>query len=273
MPVLSTTAELCGVRSVAMSNVSRETVNNMAGAVENALYGPGGIAWRLPPDEQQMLIDTSIQVQDHPNSEDIALVSDEVGDGHLLGLFTHPPSKIQIFASSALAVGYDPVDIATHELGHRFGYDHSERPAKIAMSGSAYTEPRVRNLVAEDCPVCLIHRKLAEVVMLLDGLKQRAHLQHQIPLGLGGTIPQAAALVVEARANLAIAAASFQGREGQVRALDQQLIQLENALNQWQSPESISQAYALAYQAWDKAYDLNHIYWLQTLHGSALVTH
>lgn len=251
----------------------------MKGAVHHAIWGPEGIAWLLPqPDETddpehsefQMLVDTTIYVCDEPTKHDISLVAEDVGDdGKLLGLFTHPPSVIQLFAANIIEVGYDPVDVITHELGHRFNYDHSLRPANVAMTAKVGGEPRVRSLIADDCPVCLVHRKLADTTMLLDGLRKRAHLQHEIPLGLGGTIPQCYQEVTEARSTLAMVTAMMPGRAGQIRNLDGMLNQLQVALSQWMSPEDVSEAYALAYRACDRAYDLAHAYWLNALYGSA----
>jgi len=108
---------------------------------------------------------------------------------------------------------------------------------------------------------------------LMDGLRKRAHLQHQIPLGLGGTIPLAAKKTAEARSNLALIAASLPGRDGEIRQLDAILAQLHDELSKQMTPEDVSRAHALAVRAWDRAYDLNHIYWLQTIYGSAMLNH
>ena len=259
-----------------MARVDRKTVDDMNGAVYAAIWGPGGIAYLLPRDgpdsEYQMLLDTEIVVQDEPSKKDIALVANEVGDsGVLLGLFTHPPAKIQLFASSILEVGYDPVDVATHELGHRFNYDHSLRPAAVTMVGRREGNAEARVLVSGDsCPVCLLHARLAEVMGLMDGLRKRAHLQHQIPQGLGGTIPLAAKKVAEARSSLALVANEFPNRQDEVKSLDALLAQMQNELNQWLTPEDVSRIHEQSIRAWDKAYDLNHQYWLQTMYGNAI---
>lgn len=257
-----------------MSKVDNSTVDMMAGSVWNALYGPTGVVHLLPDEERQMLFDTEIVVEDKPSKRDLALVAEDVGaDGKLLGLFTHPPSKIQLFASSIIAVGYDPVDVATHELGHRLNYDHSLRKANVALVGRREGPAEARVLISGDsCPVCLLHSRLADVVMLLDGLRKRAHLQHEIPLGLGGTIPLAAKKTAEARSNLALIATSMPNRQGEIRELDSMLDQLQHALAQHLTPEAVSAAYILAYRAWDRAYDLNHAYWLQTIYGSAILS-
>ena len=219
-----------------------------------------------------MLLDTEIEIKDQPSKKEISMVASDVGDhGVLLGLFTHPPSKIQLFASSILEVGYDPVDVATHELGHRFNYDHSLRPAAVTMVGRRAGHAEARVLVSGDsCPVCLLHARTAEVMGLMDGLRKRSHLQHQIPQGLGGTIPLAAKKVAEARSSLALVANEFPDRQGEVRDLDNLLATMQDELNQWLTPEDVSRIHAQSIRAWDKAYDLNHQYWLQTMYGSAM---
>ena len=255
------------------SSVDRHTVDTMRGRVEAAIWGPGGIAELLPDEEYQMLVDTEIRVYDQPSKNDLALVASEVGkDGHLLGLFTHPPSKIQLFASSIVAVGYDPVDVATHELGHRFNYDHSVTRAAVSMVGHSDGNKEARVLVAtDDCPVCLLHSKTADIEKLMDGLRKRSHLQHRIPLGLGGTIPLAHQRTSEARSNLALIAPMMPNRSKEIDQLDTMLAELQQRFSVTMTPEDVSAAHALAYRAWDRAYDLNHVYWLNALYGSAMM--
>ena len=245
----------------------------MKGRVESAIWGPGGISELLPDEEYQMLRDTEIRIDDQPSNNDLALVAGEVGPGdHLLGLFTHPPSKIQLFASSIIAIGYDPVDVATHELGHRFNYDHSLRPALVSMVGQSVGSQEARVLIAsDDCPVCLLHSKTADVEKLMDGLRKRAHLQHMIPLGLGGTIPLAGKRTSEARSNLALIASMMPNRMKEIEQLDDMLGELQRRFAETMTPEDVSAAHTLAYRAWDRAYDLNHVYWLNMLHGSAMM--
>ena len=155
--------------------------------------------------------------------------------------------QIQVFANKARAVGYSGAWIATHELGHRFGYDHSNRPAQVALVDSGgeiavdhghapRSAPRpARTVVMESgdsCPMCLLHSRTAEVVGLLDGLQQRAHLQHQIPLGAGGVIPLSLRKTQEAKALLAVVSGMVD-RPGEVR-------QLGSLLEQTESPSTAS---------------------------------
>ena len=269
-----------------MAAASPEQVDHMAGAVHHALYGPTGIAHLLPPGERQLLDDTEIVVVDQPSPEDKQLAQASPED-RLLGLFTHPPSRIQLFASDIMAAQYDVVDVAVHEIGHRMNYDHSLEEANVAMlerqgqthhHGAripgwlepeagilpmAQVETRVLNSGGDQCPVCLLHQKTAECEKLLDGLRKRSHLQHRVPDGLGGLIPLLQVRVSEAQGTLALVEGMLPDRKGQTRMLSGQLQELGDSLQGWQTPESVSQAHALAYKAWDSSFDISHAAFLR----------
>lgn len=253
--------------------VSQRQLDQMAGEIHRALFGPGGVADLLPADERQMLEDTDIDVEDFPSRHDIGLLQEDSDNGkRLLGLFTNPPAVVRVYAANVIRAGYDPVDVAIHEVGHRLNYDHSLRDAAVALQApkaAAHTAPaEARVLVAPDsCPFCLLHARTAEVMALVDGLRIRAQLQHQIPLGLGGTIPLAARKVAEARGALATAATYLPDRAGAVREADGYLAQLQQRLQQWLAPDDLAGVYVIARKAWDRAYDLNWVYWLRTVYG------
>jgi hypothetical protein len=269
----------------------------IAGAINEALFGPTGIYDRLPPLEQSMIgyfdqggrwrWETEIFVEERPSRQllhDIARGGDGV-EGivlqpgqHLLGLFTDGPSQmptIQVFADEAAAVSHDPVDVAIHELGHRFEYDHSKLPALVGLTAGPPSQlPSVhvaRNgNVESSCPVCLLEGNLARAEKALDGLRQRALLQHRIPQGLGGRIPETRRTLENAATQLALVSEMVPDRQGEVRSLQAQIDATQQALaGEALQPEDVSRAHALAYRAWDAAYDLGHAYYLGALYGSA----
>lgn len=261
-------------------------VEAMAGQVQAAIWGPRGLAHLLPGEEKGLLSETEIVVESEPSAEDRALAEAGPKD-KLLGLFTHPPSRIQLFASDITAAGYDPVDVVTHELGHRFSYDHALRPAAVAIrigelgnlpprtDGQAprrsppagwatapglFGEEATVVRGSDTCPMCLLHARMAESEKLLDGLRKRAHLQHQIPEGLGGTIPLAQRKLAEAQGALG-AVQGMAVDQDEVRRLSDTLQAAQDQLSGWQTPESISVAHDTVYRGWDLAFDINSHYW------------
>jgi hypothetical protein len=257
--------------------------------IQWALFSsPTSLMRLLPRDQAAILDDTLVVTRSKPSARDRQLVGAD-DDQHLLGLFTDGPNEvptIQAFASEILAVRYDPATVGIHEAGHRLDFDHSKRPAVVALFGhpsqaaaQASTGPSRLHIVERaqtsdsSCPVCALYRKCAHVTMMLDGIQIRAHLQHQIPRGLGGMIPLCRTEVDEARAQTAVVQTLLDGRSGEIRALQRGLDELQRALlgrdgTGWLSPEDVSMAHAQAYKCADKAFDLAHIFFLRQQYGS-----
>jgi hypothetical protein len=262
---------------------TKEVTEAMNGSIRYALFdSPTSLIRLLPKDQAAILDDTLVMTLSEPSKRDRELAQAKPGQ-HLLGLFTDGPNMqatIQTFASDILAVGYDPQDVARHEAGHRLDHDHSKRSAAVALfSSSAQAAPgRLEERVvtgdtAISCPVCALPRKMAEVVMNLEGLRLRSHLQHQIPLGLGGLIPLSRRQVDEARSLCGVVESMLPDRDADTQHLQTLLADLQESLlgrngTGWMTPEDVSVAHTLAYRAWDRAYDLAHIWFLRDRHGS-----
>ena len=252
----------------------RDAVDRMADVVSSRVWDE--LAPSLSPFEYGLLTDTRFYVDEKPKPADLQAAGVPPG-GHLLGLFTAPPATITLYADEILAVGADPTEIAVHELGHRFGYDHSRYEAAVALLTSPAGEtgcvgcapPMPLTQVPQpppqdgysavirwrdNCPVCLLHARLAEADRLLAGLSTYATLQHRIPDGLGGTIPLAAHKVAEAVSLCQIVEALVPERTGDVRLLRATLDEAQAALDGWLDVDGVNRAYRIVHRAWQEAY-------------------
>lgn len=276
---------------MSLAPVSQEKVTAMTGTIWDGLCGPSGDLWRLPDQQAQMVREMMsrgrLLVADQASPRDRDLVGAGPND-HLLGLYTaqenNRNAEITVFANEAIAAHYDPMDIVRHEIGHYFELNHSSRVALVETNGDVTTvcadcerrsspklsaAPHQPPGMADTCPVCQLHTHMAQATMLLDGLRQRAHMQHQIPKGLGGTI-----LLVRKRLNAASQTLPqvvplMPNHPGLLRSFAGLLQRTQSAVAGMQTPESVSLAYSLSYRAWDLSYDIAHQYWLTTLYGSA----
>lgn len=228
----------------------------MAGVVSAALYGPGGVRDLVASDPRRALVmdETVVIVEAAPTDFDRQLADTE-DDQYLLGLWTYPPQRIQLFASDIIATGYDPVDVAVHELGHAWGMDHGAHCPSCSVRGT-----RTPHVHREGCPVCLLHDHTAIAMALMDGLRLRSFLEHVIPAGLGGTIPEAQWRIRQAMAEVPRAAPLLDDPT-KIRHLSRSLERADQSLSGWLGPEDVSRAYHACRVAWDAAYDCGHAYY------------
>ncbi len=255
----------------------------MAAVVHEAVYGPTGVYWRLPPEAQerigywqgsQWVEVTPIDVVDKPQNVHFAALRQEgiqvdVRRERLLGLWTLTKGKshIWIFAEDIQAHGANPADVAIHEIGHAAFdqpdyYDHDHSAGVTLAGGDTVTVEAVE--VGCGSPFCKLDTHLSDVTMNLDGLRQRAHLQHRIPDGLGGRIPEARLKLQAASGFLADTATYMPDREGQRRMIQDKIDMVQMSLaGDNLSPDDVSRAYTLSYQAWDASYDYIHSWQLR----------
>jgi hypothetical protein len=255
----------------------------MAAVVHQAVYGSTGVYWRLPPEAQKRIgywsgdrwVEvTPIDVVAKPESIHLAALQQEgikidLRREKLLGLWTlskKGQSHIWLFADDIQDHGADPGDVAIHEIGHAafdqpdyYGHDHS---AGVTASGDVVAVEAAE--LGCGGPFCKLDTHLADVTMNLDGLRQRAHLQHRIPEGLGGRIPEARMKLQVASSFLVETATFMPDREGQRRMIQDRIDAVQIALaGDSLSPDDVSRAYALSYQAWDASYDYGHAWQLR----------
>jgi hypothetical protein len=273
--------------------VTTAMLNEMAGAVQYALFNESdGMYWRMPVEDQEKIGSygpgghwhwgTVIDVDPSPTAAELAAVGatkhPETGKRDLLlGLFTgdaddagnlveEPPPRIQLFAAEILAAGYDPVDVAKHEIGHRLRYNDEHEPGLAQGAAAPVTLPAGEN----PCHFCAADEWLSTSERALFGLRERAHMQHRIPLGLGGRIGEVRARLDRAQAALDRADAAepwMAGRQGELRQL-RALIQAGQEVLEGEqlSPQDISTAHGYIHRAWDADYDLGHAYSMHINH-------
>jgi hypothetical protein len=262
-----------------------EQVSEMLGVVHQFLFKPGGFDSLLNPRLQGLVRDTAIGVEATPTPQELSAVGAGPGD-QLLGLFTSPHPTIRIFANSCLALGEDPTNVLEHELGHRFGFDHDKRPARIPVLSSemgplclgphdgAGALDVLDNLPNGPmyCPVCHAHSDSADAVMLLEGLSENAWLAaqpHELPLGLAGTVPLMRRKLACAQLDLVRAQGMglFPDRAGEVRSTARLLHQAAFNLHGILDPDAVTHAQPAMKEAWRAVYTLTWAYFLRHNHG------
>lgn len=272
--------------------VSPAEIDEMAALVNYDLFGPTGAVWLLPPKQRALMVEggpgharpkVNIFVEQQSSPYDRELVHAGPGD-QLLGLYTSGDERfdgqptIQIFADASRATATSPSDIAIHEMGHVLDFNHTSRVGVIDHDGAAFTvcvdcEPRTSPSAAHsftrnpDCPLCLLSIDTAVVEKNLDGIRTRAHLQHQIPLGLGGLLVETRTWVADAVRQLSEAGPLVPQMGPELALCAGYLGALGDALQGMLSPEQVSTAHTLAYKAWDSAFDLAHGFFLHLFHG------
>jgi hypothetical protein len=278
---------------VAPVTVTKSMLNEMAGAVQYALFNESdGMYWRMPEEDQEKIGSfgpgqrwqwgTVIDVDPSPTGAELAAAGarthPETGNRDLLlGLFTgetdeagnlieNPTPRIQLFAAEIIAAGYDPVDVAKHEIGHRLRYNDEHEVGSAQGAAAPVTLPPGEN----PCHFCAADEWLSTSERALFGLRERAHMQHRIPLGLGGRIGEVRARLDRAQAALDRADAAepwLAGRQGELRQLRTLILAGQQTLEGEQlSPQDISEAHAYVNRAWDASYDLGHAYQVHVHH-------
>jgi hypothetical protein len=259
-------------------------VQRMEGAVHTAVYGPSGYYWRLPPEDQRKLgyFDDAdvwhevcpIDVVEYPPRSDVEALAQEgvhlSPNDRLLGLFTArgdgSDPHISVYALPILEVHADPGEVALHEIGHLVDpVGHPDFPAYEAV---ALPEPEPGQ-IGRDCPFCNVDEELSVVAMALDALRQRAHLMHKVPPGLGGRVPESRRRLVRARHELDRAAKLMPERAGQARTVADAIERTQASLEGQLGPDALSRAWQLAYAAHDLNTDFAHAYYLKALYGPA----
>ena len=263
----------------------------MAGVIEEGMYGPTGMYWRVPAQAQALMDACPLDVMAQPSRGDIEALrraGTPVGRGdRLLGLYTRvgspedPVHHIQVYGGPVGEVDEDPVMVAYHEYGHLIYDDPDHQGVRFETAfgvivSETEMETRLRasgQLGAEHAPgcggpTCQLEGELARSMAALDGLRQRAHMQHKIPLGLGGRIPETRERLEVARSWLSQAGALMPDRQGQVRSIDRLISASQEALTGEElGPDDVGRAYAAVYRAWDFSYDFAHAYQLRTRYG------
>jgi hypothetical protein len=265
------------------------TVAEMAGVVNAYLRGPGGLLERLSHREREEALHTHIHVVANAPLSLLVMERATGPDDHLLGLFTNPNPTIQLFCADIAAVGYDPVWVLDHELGHRFGFDHDLHTARAAMvatpSGVLCTGihdlrgaplgVEALKAVEQDpaginpCPVCRLYDTTVHAHGLLQDLTERAMLAAmptELHLGLGGTIPLARGDIATAQLAVHEVAAMLPDRLGELRDFSRQLAAVQKALKGWLTPAQVGAAVPLARAARSTAYTINQAYWIRHNH-------
>jgi hypothetical protein len=277
------------IRAVSRFGYSQQVA--MAGVIEEGLYGPTGMYWRVPAKAQALMDACPLDVMAQPSRGDIEALQragTPVGRGdRLLGLYTRvgspddPVHHIQVYGGPVGEVDEDPVMVAYHEYGHLIYDDPDHQGVRFETAfgviiSETEMETRLRasgQLGAEHAPgcggpTCQLEGELARSMAALDGLRQRAHMQHKIPLGLGGRIPETRDRLEVARSWLSQAGALMPDRQGQVRSIERLISASQEALTGEElGPDDVGRAYAAVYRAWDASYDFAHAYQLRTRYG------
>ena len=271
---------------------SEARVNAVATYLHEYVYGAGGLEARLSKTCRGLLRDTRIAVPDAPTVEQRRAVGAKP-DERLVGLFTTPPAVIWVFPSEADLLGIDPIDVFGEELGHRFHFDHDLRAARIPVlasaSGMRCLGPhdqggRPMGAAALDvleappyhdahyCPVCHSVRDLAHAAFLLYYARTTTWLAaqpHEVPLGIGGTIPVMRRDIACAQFDLTRAndAGMLSNQQGELRSCCRLLDKAQCALRGILDREQISAAYAPVFEAAWACAVLTHSHFVWKLHG------
>lgn len=81
------------------------------------------IMYAVAPWQRSLLIDTRYRARRRPSRAEL----EEVGEDQiLLGLYTAPPATITVYEESIIQTGQSAFDVISHELRHRWGYDHKQ---------------------------------------------------------------------------------------------------------------------------------------------------
>lgn len=278
---------------VATPPATKQQTDDMRGFLQHWLWAPGGFAAELAPKDRRLLHETILAVSDAPTQRMLVSVGATGPDSHLLGLFNTPAPEIRIFANEILVTGYQPEDVFEHELGHRLKFDHDLRPARMPYIANAQTG-RVHCAGPHDvaghtmgaaaldlpasmaqrhinpCPVCNMHSDLADALALITGLREDAYLAaqpHELPLGLGGTIPLMRSRIACAQLDLMVAAQdALVGRTGEIHNASHLYNQAQRALAGILDPEAVTLAYPPIRIAWRATYTINHGYFVRKYH-------
>lgn len=235
---------------------SQQDVAAAHALVMKAMYERGGIVEMLSPAWRVKLARTWIFVDDAPTEIERGWV-DTPAPMLLMGLFTEPSTGIyviQLFATELVRGNRDPVKALLHEMGH-WDYDHGETCPECTS-----LERRQRPHVHRDgCAWCDIWGEANTAFGLMASLNPRAHMRHAIPLGGGGTIPEAryhigrAQLIAE---RLRPAGDSFMRQL--VERCAQLLADAMESLEGWLDVEDTDRALAATRLAWDAAGDITY---------------
>lgn len=256
------------------------------------LYEPGGLASRLSKNCRGLLRDTRIAITDAPTPEQRRAVGAKPEE-RLVGLMTTPPAVIWIFPSEADTLGIDPIDVFGEELGHRFHFDHDLRAARIPVLASAsgmrclgphdsggrpmgaaalavLDAPPYHD--AEYCPVCHSVRDSAHAAFLLYYARTTTWLAaqpHEVPLGIGGTIPVMRRDLACAQFDLTRAndAGMLANQQGELRSCCRLLDRAQGALQGILDREDIARAYGPVFEAAWACAVLTHSHFVWKLHG------
>jgi len=223
---------------------------------------------------------TDIIVGHYPTPGECGMV--EGSEGHvLLGLFTEDldagvPPTIVVFADNAVALQVPVGHVLWHELGHRWKYNHAIRQmtvgTRVAHDGvlidaaplASGLQDVYRDPVAfgweggSGCCLCRVHNHLAIAERLGHGAATETMVEHQVPPGIGGTIPLIREHLRRAQddLNAVNGVAQGQGRAGEARSLGRLIAEARRAWDGWQSENTIGAASQATTAAWWASYRL-----------------
>ena len=225
-----------------------------------AMYERGGIVEQLSPAWREKLSRTWIFIDDLPTDVERGWV-DAPWPMLLMGLFTEPAPGtyvIQLFATEYIRGGRDPVKGLLHEMGH-WDYDHGESCPECT-SLARRQRPHVHR---EGCAWCDIWGEANYAYGLMASLNPRAHMRHQIPLGGGGTVPEARYHLGKAQL-LAERLSVATGYMGELVARCAQLLaDAQELLEGWLDVEDTDRALAATRLAWDAAGDVTYAHFAE----------
>lgn len=277
-----------------ISHATSVAAGEAAGAIHHYLYGEGPASFTrmLPPVNAHLLATTHLIIE-NASTNHFRTLAGTPPDSLLLGLYTTPPAEIRVFIDGCRATGHDPIDVFRHELGHRFGFDHTTHPVTTAyyvVNGvtrctsfhpedivpTGWSDTHERAIDTADCPFCQLFTLTSSVAMHLTFLRERAWLAAQptqLPIGLGGTIPLLRTKLDTAHATLLLCATQWPDRQGDIRRVDDWLHATQEALDGWITTEEITPAQQAAWRAAEAAYSLDHRYYVHMVHPEVCDIH
>jgi hypothetical protein len=264
--------------------VTDREVQQVMAVAQEAMFGRLGFFWRFPLQDQERFWGRNargdfteercpILVDPWPAPDHVGALREEgyaATRENLEGLTTgvvRPDGylelpEIRLFAGPIILHGADPGRVLLHEAGHVT--EPLLHPDFAPDQQVAPDEPEPREVHGEDCPFCNVDEEVAVVVMAMDSTAQRAHLQHRVPKGLGGRIPESQRRLARALQELDRAENVWPGQPGQVRQVREAIRDTYAALAQGElGPDDLDEVFRRAYRAHDLMVDYAHAYYLQ----------
>lgn len=209
---------------------------------------------RLTQDQQLVALDTRWQVLAEPTPAEVELANLPVGTV-MFALYTSPPPTVTLYSGPIERERMNLREVIRHELEHRLGYDH--QLDRIVQPCGVQVVPRAPAVGHNDaCPVCRMHRHLAEADRLAAGLAIASQQQGRIPLGLGGTVPLMRRELAQARALVPDLETMLPDRRGELRSLQGSIGRSLQGIEGTVDPSRAQDAARTIHESWWAAYQL-----------------